>query len=96
MKTIIPLVVILALAWSGGSPVSFAQNAKPEGQSTGQRPSNERRVSVTLAGKTIHAVVADQEKTLLEGLLGWDRITDEEGMLLDFGRSGQYAIHIRG
>ncbi|MGC8907917.1 MAG: DUF192 domain-containing protein [Desulfomonilaceae bacterium] len=96
MKTIIPFVVILALAYLGGSSACLAQNAKPEGQSTGQHPSNERRVSITLGGKTIHAVVADQEKTLLEGLLGWDRITDEEGMLLDFGRSGQYAIHMQG
>ena len=96
MKTIISLLVILPLVCAGGSSASFAENHQPMRQSTDQRQLDRKRVSITLGEKTIHAVVADQEKTLLEGLLGWDRITDEEGMLLDFGRSGQYAIHMQG
>lgn len=51
---------------------------------------------VALGGRTIQAAIADTDKTLTEGLLGRDRISEEEGMLLDFTRPGQYAIHMQG
>ena len=55
-----------------------------------------KMVSVTVGAKTIRAVVADTESTRIRGLLGWNRITDDTGMLLDFMLEGNYAIHMQG
>ncbi len=96
VKRIIAPIMTLLLACVGCAAVSLAQTGAPMRESTAHNQLDAKRMSLTLGEKTIRAVVADQEKTLLEGLLGWDRITDEEGMLLDFGRSGQYAIHMQG
>ncbi len=41
-------------------------------------------ISVTIGNTTFRAVVADTEPTRIRGLLGWDRISEETGMLLDF------------
>lgn len=54
------------------------------------------RADVTLGRKTVRTTVANTEKTLTEGLLGWNTITDDEGMLLEFPVVGQYAIHMQG
>ena len=51
-------------------------------------------IPVTLGGKTIQAVVADTNKSRGRGLLGWETISEEQGMLLDFLREGNYAIHM--
>jgi len=55
-----------------------------------------RKMPITVGDKTIQAVVADTHPTRVQGLLGWDAITDEDGMLLDFIVQGPYAIHMRG
>jgi uncharacterized protein len=53
-------------------------------------------ISVTIGNTTFRAVVADTEPTRIRGLLGWDRISEETGMLLDFMVEGTYAIHMQG
>jgi hypothetical protein len=55
-----------------------------------------KTVSIQLNLVTIRAVVADSDPTRIKGLLGWDKITDELGMLLDFVAPRQYAIHMQG
>lgn len=52
--------------------------------------------SVHLGGQSLQATIADTKEALIEGLLGWSRISEKEGMLLDFTHSGQYAIHMQG
>ncbi len=49
---------------------------------------------ITFGEKTIQAVVADTDKSRGRGLLGWDTISEEQGMLLDFLREVHYAIHM--
>jgi uncharacterized membrane protein (UPF0127 family) len=51
---------------------------------------------ITLGGRTIQAVVAGTDEARRQGLLGWDSIGDDTGMLLDFGTDGKYAIHMEG
>ena len=53
-------------------------------------------ISITVGNKTFRAVVADTEPARIRGLLGWDRISEETGMLLDFIVEGAYAIHMQG
>ena len=55
-----------------------------------------KTVSISLNRVTIRALVADNDPARRQGLLGWDRITDDLGMLLDFVVPGQYAIHMQG
>ncbi len=53
-------------------------------------------VRITLGTKTIVATLANTDKTRTEGLLGWSEIREDQGMLLDFIRSGVFAIHMQG
>ena len=55
-----------------------------------------KTVSIALNQVTIRAVRADTDPARKQGLLGWDKITDDPGMLLDFLLPGQYAIHMQG
>lgn len=55
-----------------------------------------RTVPVSLNGHQLSAVVADTDFTRARGLLGWDRIEDGQGMLLDFVIPNVYAIHMQG
>jgi uncharacterized membrane protein (UPF0127 family) len=55
-----------------------------------------RTVPITLGGKKMQAVIADTERARVKGLLEWERIGEETGMLLDFGTDGQNAIHMQG
>jgi uncharacterized membrane protein (UPF0127 family) len=51
---------------------------------------------VTLGAKTVTAVVANDDRSRREGLLTWDSITEDQGMLLDFVLPAEYAIHMQG
>ena len=73
---------------------SFQTWAHAEGQSTSNQ--GQRTISTILGNQTIRTVVADTDDSRREGLLGWDRITEDTGMLLDFGMEGEYAIHMQG
>jgi len=53
-------------------------------------------VRITLGTNTIVATLANTDKTRTEGLLGWSKIREDQGMLLDFVRSGVFAIHMQG
>lgn len=53
-------------------------------------------VPVTLGGKAITAFVANDGRSRTEGLLNWDTITEDQGMLLDFILPAEYAIHMQG
>ncbi|MCA1961041.1 MAG: DUF192 domain-containing protein [Desulfomonile sp.] len=57
---------------------------------------NVRTVPVTIGEKTVIAVIADTDVSRARGLLGWERITDDVGMLLDFAAERQAAIHMQG
>jgi hypothetical protein len=53
-------------------------------------------VAITLGGKTIRAVLANTSESRVQGLLGWNSIDEETGMLLDFLIDAQSAIHMQG
>jgi uncharacterized membrane protein (UPF0127 family) len=55
-----------------------------------------KMVSLAVGGKTIRAVLADTDSTRIRGLLGWNSISEDTGMLLDFMFEGTYAIHMQG
>lgn len=59
-------------------------------------PDPPRTVEIILGNKTIRAVVADTGPLRVKGLLGWQTISEDTGMLLDFFREGDYAIHMQG
>jgi hypothetical protein len=91
------IVLVMLFVHSGVLPVS----GSPEigifnGFQLAQTSGEQKTVSVTIGKKTLRAVIADRDKTRTEGLLGWNTITDQEGMLLDFSAPGQYAIHMEG
>ncbi len=65
-------------------------------QSVGRADQNRWMAPITLGKKTIRAVVANTDPLRIKGLLGWERIDDTTGMLLDFEKEGQYAIHMQG
>ena len=72
----------------------MAQSTRAE-QSEGKADQKRWMVPITLGKKTIRAVVANTEPLRIRGLLGWERIDDTTGMLLDFEKEGQYAIHMQ-
>jgi uncharacterized membrane protein (UPF0127 family) len=79
--------------------LSFAAASTDEPQravSSAPVGSQLKTMSISINRVTIRAVVADTDPTRRQGLLGWDRITDDLGMLLDFVVPGQYAIHMQG
>jgi uncharacterized membrane protein (UPF0127 family) len=53
-------------------------------------------MQVKLGNGTVRAVVADTPSSRTRGLLGWETIDDNTGMLLDFVFDGIYAIHMQG
>jgi uncharacterized protein len=53
-------------------------------------------IPVTLGTKTITTFVANEDWSRTEGLLKWNAITEEQGMLLDFVFPAEHAIHMQG
>ncbi len=53
-------------------------------------------VTMTVGNAVIEASVANTNESRVAGLLGWSGITEWQGMLLDFGADGIYAIHMQG
>ena len=80
------------------SALAAVFNLSQVSQVQGQMNSNpeQREISITLGNQTIHTVVAENDASRRQGLLGWSQITEERGMLLDFAMEGQYAIHMQG
>jgi uncharacterized membrane protein (UPF0127 family) len=69
----------------GGETTQAAEGSKP--LST---------MPVTLGPKTVTASIANEDWSRVEGLLKWDTIADDQGMLLDFVIPAEYAIHMQG
>jgi len=53
-------------------------------------------VSVTVGSRTVKATLANTDQLRVEGLLGWTKIDDDSGMLLEFLVDGSYSIHMQG
>lgn len=87
------LYVVLVLGLFGLANVIGADD-KGDPVRSAKRGGDEVTILITVGGKTIHAVIADEDKSRGRGLLGWETITEEQGMLLDFLREGDYAIHM--
>jgi len=88
----VSLIVTLG-AFAGGFALYQTQAQAQNQMSSNPGP---RTISITLGNQAIRTVVADTDASRKEGLLGWDHITEDTGMLLDFGMQGQYAIHMQG
>lgn len=53
-------------------------------------------VTMRVGSAVIEASVANTNESRVAGLLGWSGMTEWQGMLLDFGVDGTYAIHMQG
>jgi len=87
---VLPIVLGLAAA------VAMAETSGSVQDPASATKDKIRMVPLTIGHKSIRAVLADTEALRVQGLLGWDRITDDTGMLLDFKMEGTYAIHMQG
>jgi uncharacterized protein len=76
--------ILLTIVWIGPLPALETPGGKMQ------------TVAVSLGGKTIHAVLANTSESRMQGLLGWNSIDEETGMLLDFLIDAQSAIHMQG
>jgi uncharacterized protein len=83
------MILAFCPSWSAAQSQSNADGASVKVLS---KPT----VRITLGAKTIVATLANTDKTRTEGLLGWSDIREDQGMLLDFIRSGVFAIHMQG
>ena len=87
--------VVAAVACLIGAAMCAAINPACAGSVAGP-DSPLRTVPVLVGSKTVQAKVADNDPARHEGLLGWNTISEDDGMLLDFGREGKFAIHMQG
>ena len=87
------LIVLMSLGVSMGGNGSLA---KAEGSTATPEKQKLPQVIVRLGGQSILADVANTDRSRTEGLLGWTDITENRGMLLDFGVEREYAIHMQG
>jgi len=85
------LVMTLALFLADGKAQETQRTINSD--ATRHRP---KTVSLLIDHLTIRAVLADTDASRTQGLLGWDSISDDLGMLLDFVFPGNYAIHMQG
>lgn len=76
--------IFLTIAWIGRLPALETPGGRMQ------------TVAVSLGGKTIRAVLANTSESRMQGLLGWNSIDEETGMLLDFLIDAQGAIHMQG
>jgi len=91
-------IMTVALAVALGALFDGFVLSRTPAQTEGQMNINpaQRTISVTLGNQTIRAVVAETDASRTEGLLRWNQITEDTGMLLDFAMEGKYAIHMQG
>ncbi len=83
------LILMLAAAIAGATGYGETAQAAEVSKPLSTMP-------ITLDSKTVTASIANQEWSRVEGLLKWDAITDDQGMLLDFVLPSEYAIHMQG
>ncbi len=77
-----------------GIVISFCWIAMLSAQEAGG--AKMQKVPVIVGGKTIRAVLANTNQSRIQGLLGWNSIDEETGMLLDFIVDVDSAIHMQG
>jgi len=87
---------VTLLALFGMVVGTIGSTAAAEGSTTSPEKRKVPQVTVTLGERTILADVANTDQSRTEGLLGWESITEDRGMLLDFGVEREYAIHMQG
>ncbi len=87
-------IVLSAVCLLAAAQWVSAEDLSKEGKRV--QSARPKTIAVTLGSKTIRSVVADTEAARKQGLLGWDRIDEDTGMLLDFVFEGNYAIHMQG
>ncbi len=68
-----------------------AYSAPPHANGSGLR-----KVPTQIGDTSIQSYVADSDRTRIDGLLVWNTIGENQGLLLDFVRPGEYAIHMQG
>ncbi len=83
------LMIILASIIAG----SFGEGDTAQAAET-PRPLS--TMPITLGSKVVTASIANEDWSRVEGLLKWNAITDDQGMLLDFVIPAEYAIHMQG
>lgn len=88
--------VMMCMGFMQMSPFSQANDSASAVQDGQVSRAKQATTLVILGGQTLRATIADTEKTLTEGLLGWSKISEKDGMLLVFSVPGQYAIHMQG
>jgi uncharacterized protein len=97
MRTVMKrLTVVLGRVFAFGLILAGALASVGPGWSQTGQSQQLRKVAVTLGNKVVLASIADTEEARLQGLLGWETITDQQGMLLDFINESDYAIHMQG
>ncbi len=84
------LITILASLIAG-----VAGNAEPA-RAAEEANTKLSTMPVTLGTKTVTASVANDDRSRTEGLLPWNTITEDQGMLLDFVLPSEHAIHMQG
>jgi uncharacterized protein len=95
MKCIISTAVLLALGLGVAMSAPRSEDTRQAAGSRGKE-GQLRTVSMKVGSKDIRAVVADTMPSRQEGLLRWESISDDEGMLLDFVFPDKLAIHMQG
>ncbi len=91
-----PRIAVLVLVLSGSLVGTYGASAGAEVPRTSAEKRKLPQVTVTLGARTIVADLANTDRSRTEGLLGWTSITEDRGMLLDFGVEREYAIHMQG
>jgi uncharacterized protein len=84
LLAVFPVIIFLTIVWIVPLPALETPGGKMQ------------TVSVSLGGKTIRAVLANTSESRMQGLLGWNSLDEETGMLLDFLIDAQSAIHMQG
>jgi len=87
------LLVGLFLAFTALSSEKVVCSAADQGAKDAEALTT---MELKLGNGTVRAVVADTPSSRTRGLLGWQSIDDNTGMLLDFVFDDIYAIHMQG
>jgi len=90
LKGLLASIFVVFVTLSSGKALCFAADPganESEGVTT---------MELKLGNGSIKAVVADTPSSRTRGLLGWQSIDDDTGMLLDFVFDDIYAIHMQG
>lgn len=94
VQSIVKFILISALISNWSSPCMAQSVLNPKNGDSDSAAKN--LITLTIGTKTISATLANTDSSRTRGLLGWNTIRDDQGMLLDFVRPGMFAIHMQG